>query len=91
MLVLDGGKNDGYQTVVSSTACTSPLDSEWHSLTIRVQGRRHQLLLDGKIVFEGEDERNPRGGFSLAPGWGWDLPLTHVEVDDLQMRAIVAP
>jgi len=91
VLVLDGGKNEGYQTVLSSAACSSPLDSEWHSLTVRVQGRHHQLLFDGKAAFEGEDERNPGGGFSLAPGWGWDLPVKYVEVDDLQMRAIVAP
>ncbi len=86
-LVKDGGDGEGYQTVLASRAVATPVDTAWHRLSVRVQGKRHQVLLDDVLVFEGEDDRNLTGGFSIAPGWGWDLPIKAVEIDDLLVTA----
>jgi len=89
LLSLDGGKNEGYQTVVSTTDPATPADTGWHTLTIRLQGKRQQILLDGEMVFEGDDDRVTDGGFSLASGWGgWTLPIKNIEIDDLQVRKL---
>ncbi len=88
LLSLDGGKNEGYQKVVATTTSEAPVDTEWHTMTITIKGTRHQISLDGKPVFEGEDDRNLEGGFNIAPGWGWPKSLTHVEIDDLVAKTV---
>jgi len=90
-LTLDGGRNEGYQTVVTARAVQSPVDFQWHRLVVRSQGKRHQVFVDDQLVFEGQDDRNLLGGFTLAPGWGWSRNIECVEVDDLQVKALPAP
>lgn len=85
LLSLDGGKNEGYQSVLAATPSTAAADTAWHTLTIRTQGKRQQIRLDGQLLFEGEDDRLPDGGFSIAPGWGWELPIPYIELDDLRV------
>ncbi len=53
--------------------------------TIKVKGASHLMAIDGKIVFEGEDDRNSVGGFTIAPGWGWNK-TEYVEIDELLVK-----
>lgn len=85
LLSLDGGKNEGYQSVLSSIEPVASVDTGWHTLAIRFKGKNQQILLDGVKVCEGEDDRIQGGGFSLSPGWGWTLPIKYVEIDDLRV------
>lgn len=84
LLSLDGGKNEGYQSAISSIENVTAVDTGWHTLAIRFKGKNQQILLDCVKVFEGEDDRLQDGGFSISPGWGWTLPIKYVEIDDLR-------
>ncbi len=85
LLSLDGGKNEGYSSVLMSVEPSAPVDTKWHSLAIRTKGKLQQILLDGQKVFEGEDDRIQGGGFCISPGWGWTLPIKYVEIDELRV------
>jgi len=87
VLSLDGGKSEGYQTVISIAEPTAAVDTGWHTLTIKLNGKHQQILLDGDRLFEGEDDRMAGGSFSISPGWGSEtLPVKFVEIDDLQIQ-----
>jgi hypothetical protein len=91
LLVYDGGRNEGYQTPAAApVAADQPFtaDGEWHTITIRVKGSSHDIRLDGRPVFAGSDDRNLTGGFVIAPGWGWELPVPFVELDDIRVEAL---
>ena len=88
LLTLDGGKSEGYQTVLQARAVRRARRYRWHRLAIRTQGKRHQILLDDQLLFQGEDDRISSGGLSLAPGWGWYQPIPYVEVDDLVIHTV---
>ena len=85
LLALDGGKNEGFQSVISVAEPVAAVDTGWHTLAIRLKGKNQQILLDGEKVFEGEDDRLEEGGFTIAPGWGWKPPMKYVEIDDLRV------
>jgi hypothetical protein len=87
LLSLDGGMNEGYQTVISTADPAAPVDTGWHTLAIKLNGKQQQILLDGEKVFEGDDSRITGGSFFISPGWGWFHPIEYVEIDDLKVEA----
>ncbi len=87
VMVLDGGKNEGYGKTVAASPVEASVDTEWHTLAIKVQGPRHTIAIDGKTVFEGEDERNLKGPFTIAPGWGWNK-TEYVEIDEISVKSL---
>jgi hypothetical protein len=73
--------------VLSTAEPTAAVDTGWHALTIKLNGKHQQILLDGEKLFEGEDDRIAGGSFSISPGWGSEtLPVKFVEIDDLQIQ-----
>ena len=63
-----------------------PVNTDWHRLTIETRAARHVIRVDETIVLEGTSDASLSGGFSIGPGWGWDLAIPYLEIDDLVLR-----
>jgi len=67
----------------------SPLDTKWHGVSIRVEGSRHQVSMDGTLLFDGKLDVSKGGKLRLGPGWGsWSTGLPHVDIDDIVVKRI---
>lgn len=61
----------------------------WHRVTVRVVGTRLWLIWDGKLIFQGTDDRVPAGGFAIQSVFGKKADPGHIDLDDIVVRAIV--
>jgi hypothetical protein len=68
---------------------TINVDNNWHRLVIDTRGKCHTIRMDNTVIFEGVSDASIKGGFSVGPGWGWDLPIPYVEIDDLRFQGQV--
>ncbi len=67
------------------------LDSDWHRVLVRCRADRVQLYWDGKLYFDGADDRVLSGGVSISYWWT-PGPMTPapIDIDDVLVRRIPA-
>lgn len=65
-------------------------DTQWHKITIRVNGKHHMLSVDGKIFFEGDSKDPIKSCFQIVP-WRTlanEKRVSAVELDDIVIKNI---
>ena len=67
------------------------LDSDWHRVLVRCRADRVQLYWDGKLYFDGTDDRVLSGGVSIVYWWHAErMTPAPVDIDDVLVRRIPA-
>jgi hypothetical protein len=65
-----------------------PVDTQWHHLTVTLQGTRQTIRMDDVLVLDAHSALAPSGTVDLSPGYDLEnSAIKCAEVDDLSITA----
>ncbi len=70
---------------LTETGRLVPLDTEWHTLSLKVVGTQHTVAIDDVELFSGETDVTDGGGLVIGPGWG-DWSPGFIDIDELVVK-----